>query len=138
MFNTGQMADIQKLFIQGNTQVQLAQTDASVKITGIQADAQKYIAKKQASSSMFGSLLGFAGSALSFFSDARLKTDIKPTNVSVGPSTIPVYSYKMLGIGRTRYGVMAQEAIWKTPEAIEHVAGLMRVDYSHLFERRAA
>ncbi len=127
MFDTAAFTDVQKLYYQGQTQVSITQSNNQVKIEGIQADAQKYIAKKQGQSSMFGSLLGFAGTALSFFSDPRLKSHIEPKG-TLSDGT-PLYNYKYLGLGKTRSGPMAPEVESRNPMAVSKRAGFGVVDF---------
>lgn len=135
MFETAAFTDVQKLYYQGQTQVAITSSNNQVKIEGIQADAQKYIAKKQGQSSALGSILGFAGTALSFFSDPRLKTHVEPRG-TLSDGT-PLYNYKLLGTGRTRSGVMATEV--KNPMAVDRRAfGLSVVDYGQVMQRADA
>lgn len=132
MFETAAFTDVQKIYYQGQTQLGIVQSNNQVKIEGIQADAQKYIAKKQGQSSMFGSLLGFAGTALSFFSDPRLKTHVERKGTLEDGT--PLYNYKLLGAGRTRSGVMATEV--GNPMAVDRRAlGVARVDYGQVMNK---
>lgn len=129
MADTQAFADIQKLYISGQTQTQLANITAGVQIAGIQGDVQKYIAKKQAQASIWGSAFSLGGTALAMFSDARLKTDVE--HVGTLSNGMPVYRFKFLGL-QTRYGVMAQEIASRMPEAIGGKLGYMTVDYSRV------
>lgn len=74
------------------------------------------------------SLLGTALLAGSFFSDRRLKEDIK--KVGETNDGLPIYTYKYKGDNATQMGVMAQEVQKKNPEAVTNIAGLLAVDYS--------
>lgn len=131
MFETAAFTDVQKLYYQGQTELGIVQSNNQVKIEGIQADAQKYIAKKQGQSSMFGSLVGLAGTALSFFSDPRLKSDIQRRG-QLEDGT-PIYNYRMLGV-IPRSGVMAPEVRWRRPNAAMSVMGIGMVDYGQVMQ----
>jgi hypothetical protein len=71
--------------------------------------------------------IGAAGGAASFFSDKRLKTDIKKVGKTEGG--LPIYTYKYKGDNRTQMGVMAQDVEKKTPKAVSEVGGFKAVDY---------
>lgn len=62
-----------------------------------------------------------------FFSDKRLKHDIKKIGKTYDGQTI--YSYKMGNDPRTRIGLIAQEVEKKHPEAVGLAAGFKMVDY---------
>jgi len=64
-------------------------------------------------------------------SDQRFKTDILQTGTS--PSGLPIYSYKYIGGATTYQGVMAQDVLMHSPEAvIIGPLGYMAVDYSQI------
>jgi hypothetical protein len=74
--------------------------------------------------STFGQI---AGAATAFFSDIRLKEDIKL--VSKSPSGINIYNFKYKGDGKTYQGVMAHQV----PHAsIVNDEGYLMVDYNKL------
>ena len=63
----------------------------------------------------------------SFFSDKRLKTDIK--KVGKTNDGLPIYSFKYKGDNRTQLGLMAQDVEKKRPEAVGLSGGYKTVDY---------
>lgn len=64
-------------------------------------------------------------------SDARLKTDITPVGTS--PAGHAIYTYRYKGHPDTFRGVMAQEVLKATPEAVVTTdAGYLAVDYSQI------
>jgi hypothetical protein len=71
--------------------------------------------------------IGAAGGIGAFFSDKRLKTDIK--KVGKTDAGLPIYTYKYKGDNRTQMGVMAQDVEKKTPKAVSEVGGFKAVDY---------
>ena len=71
--------------------------------------------------------IGAAGGAAAFFSDKRLKTDIKKVGKTEGG--LPIYTYKYKGDNRTQMGVMAQDVEKKTPKAVSEVGGFKAVNY---------
>lgn len=118
-----------------------AQISGDVAQARIQADAQKYAAKKSSQASTFGSILGFAGSIIGLFSDARLKTDTQL--ICTDQYGVRWYSYRYRDEARrilpsvdtrTRHtGVLAQDLL-STPyrHAVSMVSGYYSVDYSKL------
>ena len=62
-----------------------------------------------------------------FFSDKRLKTDIK--KIGETNDGQPIYSYKYKGEKRTQIGLMAQDVEKKHPEAVGLMGGYKTVDY---------
>ncbi len=61
-------------------------------------------------------------------SDARLKGNAVP--VGVTPGGLTLYEYSYLGLPGRYVGVMAQEVLAHTPEAVvPHPAGFLMVDY---------
>lgn len=64
-------------------------------------------------------------------SDERLKTDI--TRVGTAENGLPLYEFSYIGFDGRFQGVMAQEVLAHTPEAvITHPSGYMMVDYGML------
>jgi hypothetical protein len=74
--------------------------------------------------------IGAAGGAGAFFSDRRLKTDIK--KVGKTESGLPIYTYKYKGDNKTQMGVMAQDVEKKNPEAVSKVGGYKAVNYKKI------
>lgn len=70
-----------------------------------------------------------------FFSDRRLKTDIKKIGKTFDGQTI--YSYKMHGDARTHIGLMAQDVEKKHPESVGLAGGYKFVDYGAATEDAA-
>lgn len=131
MFDTAAFTDLQKLITQSNASVMITQSNNQVQMHAIDADTQKYLAKKQGQSSMFGSLLGFAGTALSLFSDIRVKGGVQPTGAYLDDGT-PLHEFRYLGIGPKQYGVIAQDVEIRRPDLVDKVAGVRRVRYDLL------
>lgn len=64
-------------------------------------------------------------------SDARLKTDISRTGTA--PNGLPLYRYRYTGHAPVFEGVMAQDVLHHTPDAVIHAEdGTMAVDYARL------
>lgn len=71
----------------------------------------------------------------SMISDARLKTDI--TQVGFAKNGLPLYSYRYLGDDALFTGVMAQDVLAHTPEAVITMpGGFYAVNYDMLGLRR--
>lgn len=64
----------------------------------------------------------------SFFSDERLKHDIK--KIGKTNDGLPIYSFKYNGDDRTQIGLMAQDVEKKRPEAVGLAGGYKTVDYA--------
>jgi len=70
----------------------------------------------------------------SFFSDRRLKKDIK--EIGSTHDGLPIYSFKYKGgDDQQRIGVMADEAREKHPDAVHRVGGIDAVDYEKIANR---
>ena len=67
-----------------------------------------------------------------FFSDERLKTDIK--KIGKTNDGQPIYSYKYKGEDRTQIGLMAQDVEKKHPSAVGLLGGYKTVDYKKATE----
>ena len=64
-------------------------------------------------------------------SDIRLKTDIEP--MGIAPNGLPLYSFRYIGGTETYLGVMAQDVLSHTPDAVvEGPFSYMLVDYDML------
>ena len=68
----------------------------------------------------------------SFFSDRRLKHDVK--QIGKTNDGLPIYSYKYNGEDRTQIGLMAQDVEKKKPEAVGLAGGYKTVDYEKATE----
>lgn len=69
---------------------------------------------------------------ISFFSDRRLKDDIK--EIGKTHDGQPIYSYKYKGDDATQIGLMAQDVEKKHPEAVGLAGGYKTVDYKKATE----
>lgn len=67
-----------------------------------------------------------------FFSDKRLKEDVK--EIGETHDGQPIYSYKYRGDDRTQIGLMAQDVEKKHPEAVGLMGGYKTVDYKKATE----
>ena len=68
----------------------------------------------------------------SFFSDRRLKHDVK--EIGKTNDGLPIYSFKYNGNDQTQIGLMAQDVEKKKPEAVGVAAGFKTVDYEKATE----
>ena len=68
----------------------------------------------------------------SFFSDRRLKHDIK--KIGETKDGLPIYSFKYNGSDQTQIGLMAQDVEKKKPEAVGLAGGYKTVDYEKATE----
>lgn len=79
----------------------------------------------------FSQLLGVGLTAAQFFSDARLKTNIK--KVGKTADGFNAYAFNYIWGGPEQIGVMAQEVLESKPEAVTlHPSGYLMVDYSQI------
>lgn len=92
---------------------------------------QNYQNQLQASQSGLGGLFGLAGSlgagAITKWSDARVKTDIR--RVGSLDNGLPVYAYRYVWGGPVEIGVMAQDVERIRPDAVSEISGIKAVDY---------
>lgn len=131
---------------EANRQIQLGSQAAAVTQAQIDAGTQRYVADKQykaskkaSSASTFGSILGFAGSLLGFFSDARLKENISYAGTDAYgvrwyKFRYNAYARRAFGYdARIREGVLAHELL-HTPfaQAVSVDRGYYVVDYARL------
>ena len=85
--------------------------------------------------------VAFVGASLLFtptaaLSDARLKTDV--TRAGTADNGLPLYHFRYAGQSQTWEGVMAQDVLSHTPEAVIEVGDYYAVDYGMLgLEMRA-
>ena len=63
-------------------------------------------------------------------SDARLKTDV--TRVGTADNGLPVYHFRYVGQSQLFEGVMAQDVLAHTPEAVVDLGGYYGVNYDML------
>jgi hypothetical protein len=61
------------------------------------------------------------------FSDARMKTDIRP--VGLLDNGLPIYAYRFKSGGPTQIGLLAQDVAKAMPQAVGHHGGLLTVNY---------
>lgn len=95
---------------------------------------QGWAARQNSSSGIggaLGSIMGGVGSLYGsgIFSDTRLKYDIRP--VGTAASGVGLFTYRYLGEGKLRFGLMAQDVEKVRPDAVAMVGGYRAVDYSH-------
>lgn len=67
-----------------------------------------------------------------FFSDRRVKDDVK--EIGKTHDGLPIYSYKYKGDDQTQIGLMAQDVEKKHPEAVYDMGGVKGVDYKQATE----
>ena len=92
-------------------------------------DQNIYNQKVAAQNANTAGLYSLGGSALSFFSDRRLKSNI--VKIGTHPIGVGIYEYDIFG-GR-QIGVMAQELLEVMPDAVhQHPSGYLMVDYGRL------
>lgn len=106
-------------------------TDLRTQGANAQAAGQIGAANAQAQGTQ--NLMGLAALAASFFSDERLKEDVKRVGKMNDGTPIYTYKYKQ-GDGKTHMGVMAQEARKKHPDAVrkDPLTNMLMVNYSRL------
>jgi hypothetical protein len=76
------------------------------------------------------------GPTTAAISDARLKTDIQ--RVGTAGNGLPLYHFRYVGQSQTYEGVMAQDVLAHTPEAVVDLGGYYGVNYGMLgLEMRA-
>lgn len=111
--------------IEAQKAVALGTIQGQVQTQQIIANASSSQAKSASKSSMFGSVLGFAGAALSIFSDSRLKENI----VKIGTSEYGygIYEFNYKGDSKRRRGVIAEEVEKYKPEFVSQEGGYYKV-----------
>jgi hypothetical protein len=97
-----------------------------------QAQLQRWQAEENSNQRMMGGLFGLGASAITAFSDERLKENIEPVGTLKGHK---LYEYTMKGTGEKHIGVMAQDVKKKRPDAVKKdpESGYLKVDYGALF-----
>lgn len=111
-----------------NQQAGVAPTDytgAAKNQYGAQMDA--YNAQQAQAGQTTGALASLASM---FFSDARVKRDIK--RIGRHPRGFGLYRYRYVGERGSRVGVIAQEVRRFAPELVDNVHGVLRVNYAAL------
>ena len=86
--------------------------------------------------SPWGQIAGLGATALSMFSDERVKDNIEPVGMTFDGQNIYKYNYK--GIPTTQMGLLAQEVEEKHPEAVGSVNGIKTVNYDAATSRYAS
>jgi len=96
-----------------------------------QGDLNAYNQRVGGAQSSMGGLFGLGSalgsSAITKWSDRRVKTDIK--RVGVTDNGLPVYTYRYQWGGPVEMGVMAQDVVEVAPEAVHSIDGVLAVDY---------
>ena len=92
--------------------------------------AQAAQAKAAAKGSFWGGIMGGIGGLLGFFSDDRLKTDIKL--IGRRGDGLGIYHYKFDGSDAEYEGVMASEVMVLFPDAVHDKNGYKIVDYDKI------
>lgn len=105
--------------------VAVTQSNNQVATQNIIASVSKSNAKQASKSSMFGSIAGIAGAALSIFSDERLKENV----VRIGTSEYGygIYEFNYKGDTKRRRGVVAQEVEQYRPDFVTSEGGFYKV-----------
>lgn len=123
---------------QANIAINAANVDLQKSIAQYQTSALTSIARYQAgaqvatSSNTWQTVGAIASVAAMFFSDRRLKSNIK--RIGDHPLGIGVYEYDLLGVEDRQTGLMADEVIVVRPDAVmvHKPSGLLMVDYAKL------
>lgn len=88
--------------------------------------------QSQGLGSIFGTLGSLGSSALSYYSDRRLKENIR--HIGQLANGLVTYAFNYIGGSDQQFGVMAQEVLQVLPEAVSHDAsGYMYVDYRKVY-----
>lgn len=121
--------------IPGYNPGQVAGTDVSGAVYNSAALQQKQFETDQkAKQAQMAGLYGLAGTgaqAAMWFSDRRLKRDIRDFGIKLA-NGIKLYTYRYLWDDVPRVGVMADEVLKVRPSAVRVVGGYMAVDYGAL------
>ena len=89
-----------------------------------------YNADVASQNSFQSGLFGLGAAAIPLLSDRRSKTEIQPLGIING---LMRYSFKYIGDTIKRIGVMADEVLFKHPEAISvNPSGYLMVDYRRI------
>lgn len=131
-------SQVQMPQFQGMNQSQAAGTNVSGNINqAYQGQLNNYNQQVAGQNATMGSLFGLGGSlgaagiGAGWFSDRRLKTNIK--RIGTTPGGIPVYEYVYRGTTKKQTGVMAQDVEKIIPSAVAVTkSGYKAVDYSQV------
>lgn len=105
-----------------------AQAAANILIGGAGQNGATTQQTTQQASNPLGSIAGGTILLSQLLSDARFKEDIK--RVGTLDNGLGVYTYRYKGSPTFHMGVMAQEALGVSPEAVANINGILAVDYS--------
>ena len=94
----------------------------------MQLVGNQYASNQNRQASNKGGLTSLAGSALSAFSDRRLKDDIEPVGKLFNGLT--VYKFRYKGERATQIGLMADEVQRMHPNAVGEIGGYATVNYN--------
>ena len=93
-------------------------------------DANNYNQQMGTQQAAIGALANLGGSAITAYSDRRLKKNIQKIAHWKG---FDVYRYNYIWGGETQIGVMAQDVLERIPEAVVQVGDWLAVDYGKLW-----
>ena len=111
-----------------NTQIQPSPLFAATNAAGNYA-TDVYNAQQAQQGNLMNGLFGLGSSAITRFSDRRLKSNI----VRIGTHPLGIGWYRYQIAGRQEEGVMADEVMMVKPSAIrQHASGYLTVDYGGL------
>lgn len=114
---------------------QVAGTDVAGNVYNSAAlNYKNYEIQEKARQQQLAGLYGLAGTgaqAAMWFSDRRLKRDIKNLGVKLA-NGLKLYAYKYLWSDEPHIGVMADEVLRVRPAAVHVIGGYMAVDYGAL------
>lgn len=121
---------VQSPSFSGVSQVSLPQSTLGQNIySSYVADQNAYQQKLANQQSALGGLFGLGSTALSFFSDKRLKRDIVKVGTLKG---FNLYRFKYLWDDVLHLGFIAQEVEQKRPDAVFEVCGFKAINYGVL------
>ena len=93
-------------------------------------DANNYNQQMGTQQAAIGALANLGGSAITAYSDRRLKKNIQKIAHWKG---FDVYRYNYIWGGKAQIGVMAQDVLERMPEAVVQVGDWLAVDYGKLW-----
>lgn len=89
--------------------------------------SQSQNTQQNSGGSGMGQYVGLGLTALSMFSDERVKDNIEPVGQTFDGQ--PIYRYNYKGDPTTQIGLLAQDVEQHTPEAVGNLGGIKTVDY---------
>jgi hypothetical protein len=95
-----------------------------------QSMLDSYNASQAASGQTTSALASIASLAAMYYSDRRVKADVR--RIGTHPIGVGIYSYRYIGERGTRVGVMAQEVRRVAPHLVVSNRGVLMVDYAGL------